>query len=817
MEHEVCCSEFCGGEREFVITIVSVVDNDMRHFYAFAVELLVGYEVDVVSHVKVAERPVGERTGEVKVFVSPRIDVGLVCYLTWCHEIPAKVAGFTLAVGSGQTCQSSRDFVCELDPAVVGKVLGGGTGVVVDGGVRLFTSKGCVVSVEGRFEKAVELGGEEGDGAIGEEQICEVIVGAFEKYEDMSDGQFSSEAVVRSVASLTTVNSTAIDRGCTLASSAILACPSPVHQTASDALHAKLSRHMSFVSFLRHAGIFPRLTLSRCTLAGHGEMINSCKELCDLRNECLAAGEETAASSLTGALMEIQNDVGNVVGRLQVKPHSCTRANKAETNKQRTNPSPLPQALQKRAAAEATSAASDPVLCSSILRNASTAFVVCLGAALKRRGELKEVYETAGDEPVAWNDSKEVRELLFDQLTRIGECGEEFQRKDEDSMLVHNLCIFLLSSYKDGSAMGSPADAIGYEAAKKTSVELLRVFVEDGNETALKVADAHDYWEGVCSITTDGANIGWGEQELTTVIQTRAGSNPLFCGFVLQWLGDHGLHAMALNIGRHCQDVLNMYLGKEGARDLKWINDARSGEFGAAAGSLLGVAEGKTMLMDKKVALSLALIAGEADGGAVWGGDERAAQGLVTVYAQELLMKGEVDDETEAMGDRELCEAAIKALQAVEEEGDLGAGVKLVMIGLAVATRVKKNRVPYSVADKNEDLAESLARGVWEATIKGEEGLWQVLAGKFDSTGDEELKERMRASRFYSALVTYLLNDREFALSGGEKEKERLDNVLGGFKGLERVVGICASLAEEEQEGEGEEGEEGGEGTMLDQ
>jgi hypothetical protein len=95
-----------------------------------------------------------------------------------------------------------------------------------------------------------------------------------------NNASFSSESIVRSVAALGSLAASAVDAGVSLASTALLAAPSSLQQTASDALSSKLARHTSFISFLRHSGLFPRLTNARRVLAEHGEMLNSAIELC---------------------------------------------------------------------------------------------------------------------------------------------------------------------------------------------------------------------------------------------------------------------------------------------------------------------------------------------------------------------------------------------------------------------------------------------------------------------------------------------------------------------------------------------------------
>ncbi|GMI18939.1 hypothetical protein TeGR_g3808, partial [Tetraparma gracilis] len=733
---------------------------------------------------------------------SPAQDVGIACYLSFPGAPPTVIA-FSLASCDKQTTQTGADFVATLPPAACGTIVGGGTGVLHDGGVRLFTSGGMCVAVNAKFEKEVDLGvgGDgggmaDGEGEVSVDAVEGIVEGAFVKYETMlaqseNNASFSSESIVRSVAALGSLAASAVDAGVSLASTALLAAPSSLQQTASDALSSKLARHTSFISFLRHSGLFPRLTNARRVLAEHGEMLNSAIELCNLRNDTVQAGEKDAARALTEALADINNDVLNLVSRLAT--------------------------LQARASASASDSSTDSATASSILRSSSTALVVCFGAALKRRGELLEVYEM-GSEAGIWTESDAVRELLLVQLTKIGSLGDSYETKVEDAMLTHNLCVFLLASFKARSLNVDQLEQ--YEKSKAVCCSLLTTMVKDGSKTALKVAVEHGYSEGICAICMHEDNAAaWGVQELGGMVEEKFGTGAegeVFCRFVLEWLGKNDLLSDALSIGRMCPPVLSAYLETGAAGDVKWINDARNGDFGGSAASLLDLSGRTSNLLQKKAYLSLAVIAGEADGGASWADDERAKQELVGVYAQEMISGeggGGITRDTMAMDDKEIAEAAIAEL------GDTTNGINVTsfaMVVLAVATKIKKEKKAYILTEKNEDLAEALAVQMWEGVMKRELVAWRKIAAEKSEITEQELQERIRGTELWAVMRAYVESDEEgqFGLcgGGGEAETKRLEGVVGGLgggggkgvRGLVEVVGIAAAMAER-----GEGGEEG--------
>jgi hypothetical protein len=74
----------------------------------------------------------------------------------------------------------------------------------------------------------------------------------------------------------------------------------------------------------------------------------------------------------------------------------------------------------------------------------------------------------------------------------------------------------------------------------------------------------------------------------------------VFCRFVLEWLGKNDLLSDALSIGRLCPPVLSAYLETGAAGDVKWINDARNGDFGGSAASLLDLSGRTSNLLQKK-------------------------------------------------------------------------------------------------------------------------------------------------------------------------------------------------------------------------
>jgi hypothetical protein len=258
-----------------------------------------------------------------------------------------------------------------------------------------------------------------------------------------------------------------------------------------------------------------------------------------------------------------------------------------------------------------------------------------------------------------------------------------------------------------------------------------------------------------------------------------------------------------------------------------------------------------TTLRRSRRYLSLAVIAGEADGGASWADDERAKQELVGVYAQEMISGeggGGITRDTMAMDDKEIAEAAIAEL------GDTTNGINVTSFAmvvrstpnqhqltkpeprqpqhsltlsscarsllhtqvLAVATKIKKEKKAYILTEKNEDLAEALAVQMWEGVMKRELAAWRKIAAEKSEITEQELQERIRGRELWAVMRAYVESDEEgqFGLcgGGGEAETKRLEGVVGGLgggggkgvRGLVEVVGIAAAMAER-----GEGGEEG--------
>jgi hypothetical protein len=795
----------CDG-REYLITISSCrhPSDPVFLYYATLFKFTRNYALTLVT-LSETQKPIctmPESHDAAVLLPSPTIDVGIPCYLSFPRN--NLVISFNLAISSSEHNQSSIDFNCTLPSNVCGSIIGGGTGVIMDGGVRLLTTTGCVLSLEAKFEKSdILVGGSGNAGGNAEniDHITDVIVKSFGKFVEMNDNNtYSSEGIVRSVESLRQVSSSSIDQAVSRASEFLLgpgdsqtsSGQGHIQQTTSDALKQMLINHMSFVSFLRCAGIFSRLTTSRLTLASHGEMIHSSKELCDLRNDFIRANEvaqvrdEHIVDSLRVALKDVQNDVTSIIEQMT---HFQTRST---------------------VAAEDYNA--DSAESSNILRGATTAIVLFVSAALKRRSEFSEVYETQSAAST-WTDRSVVRRLLFNQLTVLNN-RPEYVRKVEDSMLTHTMSLFLLDSYK-ATRIRSDAEEAEYTQSKKTCVDLLRRMVSDDDATALNVAVTYSHWSGICEICTGVGNASqWGLEKLAEMVAEPDGDAE-FPAFALRWLGEHDLLAEALNIGRSCPTALAAYLQTPAASRLKWMNDTRSSEFGNASESLLAVAGGKKTLKERKNAYSLALIAAEADGSAAWSTDERAAMGLVSVCAQEVLQQGVATAGTPAMDDWELCNMACVVLEEGAED-DTERAVEVAMVALDVAARMKNRNSGGDSAES--ERGEANARAIWEATVKVERGLWELMASRMQSSTDDAIKAEIRKSKLYRALCKYLVLHRgegELGLQGGGSEQERARILLAGFKDgdVERVLGIAIGLAYEEAGAGG--GNEGNEGNAM--
>ena len=291
--------------------------------------------------------------------------------------------------------------------------------------------------------------------------------------------------------------------------------------------------------------------------------------------------------------------------------------------------------LRTRADRAASDPLSSPSQSSSTLRSFSKLLVLSLGSALKRRAEMADVYETDPSVPT-WTDEFEVRELLLEHLKTIERRKEEYEVRQEDGMLIRNLSAFLLQSFKSFTRESlAPREVEMYEEGKGVAVDLLRRVGGGGEgvDTAMRVAVEHGHWRGICEICTSDPHGKYGERELGRMVGERyrggGREDGEFVGYVLEWLGERRMFASVLNVGRAAPSHLATYLRKPSNLRIRWINEARLGDFDAAKNALLELAGEEGKLRDRKVALSLAVIAGEAAGGEGGGGGQHGAMRTV--------------------------------------------------------------------------------------------------------------------------------------------------------------------------------------------
>ena len=186
--------------------------------------------------------------------------------------------------------------------------------------------------------------------------------------------------------------------------------------------------------------------------------------------------------------------------------------------------------------------------------------------------------------------------------------------------------------------------------------------------------------------------------------------------------------------------------------------------------------------------------------------------------AEQRMAPQMIDDSADAVGDRKLGDMVVEQLSA--GGNDTEACATNALIGLAIAIRMKRNNVSYTVGEKNETLAEILAVCIWEAVIKGELTVWKNIAREVDKSSDDDLKDMIRKSNLYAVMVAYGNYDADngtFSLSGGVgAEQARLEKVLANFGGeLDNAVGLAATLASKDSSGASEDDD--GDGMDIEQ
>jgi hypothetical protein len=331
------------------------------------------------------------------------------------------------------------------------------------------------------------------------------------------------------------------------------------NNTPSIVVQQKLIRHKSFVNFLHHSGLYRKLSSARRKLMDHGEMLQTCISLLDW--------VDLDKSTLT--YFDVQGLNENCTEVLS-KLYLYQTASIQSLNDDGTD-----------YLAESTIISTSKTICNALE-----------SAQIYRMKHIDVLYDvppkgSCGYLP-PWTSCNELRVLLLTQLRHISSklsCDSlnSETAKPDLKHIVFVLGNALLQSYfeDDRSVDSNELDlAKQYHQAKVETINLFLLHLS--TQEALDASLKHQFFDGIVKICEQEDKIF---NDFFIDLLQRGTEPDVLTGktfplFVFSYFCEKGQFADVLDLGRHCNAVLQTFLEYEPKMyEYRWINDFRVGKF----------------------------------------------------------------------------------------------------------------------------------------------------------------------------------------------------------------------------------------------
>jgi len=618
-------------------------------------------------------------------------------------------------------------------------------------------------------------------------------------------------------------------------------------------LRDKLQLHTDFVTFLLHAGAYRRVsTAGRILLRDHGEMITAARSLlieCQgyfSKAEASAAGDDNRQGELTQLRQLVTSALEGTSNNVLALPLSW-----AGLQQHLPNDSSLP-------------------LGRDLLLLTSSSICQGIGAALRyRQNESSPLYDIPNydasslsspssssyhNSPSPWTSSAEMLEVLFSQLRSIQQFGESILSYSLDYEMdkanlrryVEDISASALSGHCDVVLHSDPNnndDALkSYEDAKLLAVPLLRQYANSENDDdliALQTSLAHSFFEGIVQICHDHRQ-SWRFQgpysnedaderyDLRTMIANTSSDSPYahlhrsrdyrtglsFCGYVLRWYADRGLHPEVFELGKNCPHDLTRYVRNDDRlSNLAWLQHLRVGGHEQATVGLLslttpilfggdkqvgGGTADKMGLWEKDQMMSLAklsnkLASAKSTNPTAVDGNHRNTlieNSLTLISAQRILQEDtELGDEI-ALKEDDLLRLAVEKIQSSRDVDEIK---RYGICGLAIAS---------AKAPGQKEAMANAASSIWHAVIKADIHTWQSVANENGMAvgggiSEEELIQRVEGTAFVGVMYDFVTTSGGNIMQNVGFHSELVQNqVLHALLGSEDLAKVLTLSAE---------------------